>query len=152
MLGAGGLGEWALLQQWDLSGGLPKGLGLLHLGFRLRRCSCVLGLSWRVTEVLRAGGQLSLPPAEWVGLSVGLHRLSVRLSVHRGPSTRRTPGLVQRLWEDSWGDRAMSLSQGRAGPRGPCVWGTFLALGRAWLPHPAAVAMVGKVSRWTARP
>ena len=39
----------------------------------------------------------------------------------------------------------------RAGPRGPRVRGTFLAPGRAWLPCPAVMAVVGKVSSWTAR-
>ena len=108
-----------------------------------------LGLSRGVVEVLRAGGQLSFPPTEWVaavcvapppvGLSV---RPSWSLSMpHSWPGLEAPGGLV---------GQPCCVPE-RAGPRGPRVRGTFLAPGRAWLPCPAVMAVVGKVSSWTAR-
>ena len=67
MLGTGGLGEWALLQQWNLSGASPRALGSCTWGSACEAAAVCLGLSWAVMEVLRAGGQLSLPRTEWAG-------------------------------------------------------------------------------------
>lgn len=46
------------------------------------------------------------------------------------PLPCHTPGLVQKPWEDSWGNHAVSLSPGRAGPRDPRVWGDYSGPGQ----------------------
>lgn len=47
------------------------------------------------------------------------------------PLPCHTPGLVQKPWEDSWGNHAVSLSPGRAGPRDPRVWGDYSGPGQS---------------------